>query len=471
MRVVTLNLWNTGPEKDARAAQAAQLIAAVRPDLVFLTEVTPLSVLGPRLAQLTGLPYYALGKHSKQSTDMGLAILSRTPLTQVTTVDLPHAEGTSGYYVLDRLLLSATVLLDGQPVRVHTAHLNYRPDHGAIRQEQVATILRALGPGGRHIFGGDLNATPETAEVALFRQAGFVDAGPSAPTWAARNPKTHLLDLPLDRKIDYLLTRGLRAFDARVIVDQPVGDQWASDHFGLVADVVPAARLTAGQTVGIVAASALAVGATWFVVSTLRAPTRRHRSLGAPPALEAEIQRHEAELVRLPKERALLFDPDGTVVFRKDGRKRSIAFTPEELVLFKDRVFTHNHPPLKFTVRMAGVDACLTFEAGNSLSPKDVRVAIEHNLAEVRAITKAYVDDTERTLLHRLERPANGKWPSWQTVMRFYPGAIRHANTMRNIHLRSGRVQYRDACASTLHEAWTRVAETLDLKYERLVLP
>jgi hypothetical protein len=366
-------------------------------------------------------------------------------------------------------MLSATVVVGGQPIRVHTAHLNYRPDHGAVRQEQVATMLRAIGSGGRHVFGGDLNATPDAVELALFRNAGFVDAGPPVPTWAARNPKTHLLDLPLDRKIDYLLTRGMRSYDARIVVDRPVGDSWASDHFGLVADVVPSTRLTAGQTAAVAAAGIVVAGAAWYLTSTLRAEPRRRRNLGAPPALEEEIRWHEVALVGLPKERALLFDPDGSVVFRKDGRKRSIEFTPEELALFKDRVFTHNHPPQRFKEQIAG-EQCF-FEAGSSLSPKDVRVAIENNLAEVRAVTKAYVDGVERTVLHRMERPQTATgWPSWHTVMRFYPGAVRHANTMERIRRRQGGVQYRDVCASWLHEAWTRVAETLDITYERTVL-
>lgn len=199
---------------------------------------------------------------------------------------------------------------------------------------------------------------------------------------------------------------------------------------------------------------------------------RRRRTLSASAELEPNIQAIERRLVTLKKERVVLFDPDGRFVMQKDGYKNYVSFTPDELGMFRGRILTHNHPPQKFKVSpVTGEkeEACGVFYSGGSLSPKDVKVAIENNLMEVRAVTKAYVDGVERTIVHRMQRPAKG-WPSWPTFLWFYRPTVRHVNERLRRHLKQGRVQYRDVCTRQFHDVWEEVGRRLDVPYDRVVI-
>jgi endonuclease/exonuclease/phosphatase family metal-dependent hydrolase len=105
---------------------------------------------------------------------------------------------------------------------------------------------------------GDFNAAPDCDEIRFLRgrhsvfsrrtywQDAWEVRHPGEPglTWAARNAYTAPLGwLERDRRIDYIFVgqeekggRG-RVLDARVCLDQPVDGVFASDHFGVYAEV------------------------------------------------------------------------------------------------------------------------------------------------------------------------------------------------------------------------------------------
>lgn len=131
-------------------------------------------------------------------------------------------------------MLSALV---GGRAQVFVTHLNWQPEHSAIRAAQVRFIL-ALAPPGSVIMG-DLNAEPDSPEIALL--GGFTDAwaragdGGAGETFSRTNDYARAGGAP-SRRIDYIFTAGVPV-RAALAFQRPSGGVWASDHFGLVADI------------------------------------------------------------------------------------------------------------------------------------------------------------------------------------------------------------------------------------------
>lgn len=95
-------------------------------------------------------------------------------------------------------------------------------------------------------------------------------------------------------------------------------------------------------------------------------------------------------------ETAVVFDDNGDEVFRKKGKKYSVGFSEDEMRIFKDRTFTHNHP------RGFEFPENSIRRIGNSFSFEDINVAIKANIKEIRAVTPLYT--------FAMKRPPGG-WP------------------------------------------------------------
>jgi endonuclease/exonuclease/phosphatase family metal-dependent hydrolase len=151
----------------------------------------------------------------------GTAILSAWPLLDSQHILLPRADPNDE----QRGLLVVDLDVDGQPLRMHNAHLGVS---AAERRLQVQAILdeaeKALVP---HALLGDLNAPPTAPELAplfeRFRDAWMVAGHGDGFTFPASEPKA---------RIDYVLVAPRLAV-RRAIVPDLAG----SDHLPLVADV------------------------------------------------------------------------------------------------------------------------------------------------------------------------------------------------------------------------------------------
>jgi endonuclease/exonuclease/phosphatase family metal-dependent hydrolase len=109
------------------------------------------------------------------------------------------------------------------------------------------------------IVAGDLDADPDAASIRFWsgRQSleglsvCFLDAWESAhrgidgDTFTSRNPLVTTSSWPFSR-IDYIFVRcdyhgrpSLRVAEAARVFDEPSGGVWASDHFGVRADLEP----------------------------------------------------------------------------------------------------------------------------------------------------------------------------------------------------------------------------------------
>lgn len=104
-------------------------------------------------------------------------------------------------------------------------------------------------------------------------------------------------------------------------------------------------------------------------------------------------------------ETAVLFDENGNEIFRKKGEQYSVGFTEYETRLFKDKIFTHNHP------RGYEFPENSIRRIGNSFSFPDIGTAIVNDMKEMRAVTSLYT--------FVMKRPVNG-WPDIAKFSRAY---------------------------------------------------
>jgi endonuclease/exonuclease/phosphatase family metal-dependent hydrolase len=285
LRVITLNFWGTEPPLDRRLDLAVTQLRALQPDVICMQECRPLDgvsgrttadviaeALGMRAVYETACSWKAGDGVMKTPGQEGLAILSRTEMLEVHALPLPEARLADS-----RLLLSARIVTDHEPVWVHTTHLHYRLDDGLAREKQVLAIdarLRELGrekDSAPQILCGDFNATPDSDEMRFLRGLTTLDGrrthfqdtwlrlhrepapgdGPALGiTWSSDNELTRpLRSLDIDRRIDYVYVTSRKKdgratiHDCRVVLTDraPDGDFSASDHYGVLAvvQVVP----------------------------------------------------------------------------------------------------------------------------------------------------------------------------------------------------------------------------------------
>ena len=264
-RIVTLNLWGEQPPLDARLAQIVKELDRLAADVVLLQEVRQVPGVVDNQAELLAqqLGYQAVFAEATAwgGGVEGLAILTRLPLVEQLSVELPHAVPEER-----RRLLGARLAHPSGAWAVYTTHLTYRLADGHKRDDQLQAALAAipqLTSELPRVFGGDFNAVPDADEIRLLRglrsppggdgkRVFWQDAwerilGSAAGlTWSSQNPHTERLRwLQRNRRIDYLFVEPMRRAGAGEVLDcqlcfvEPdANGVHASDHYGVMADVL-----------------------------------------------------------------------------------------------------------------------------------------------------------------------------------------------------------------------------------------
>jgi len=133
------------------------------------------------------------------------------------------------------------------------------------REQQAVLVARSLedhiaSRDAHAVVLGDFDATPDSASLSFWRGRRPVDgfsvcyqdvweyAHPGDPgyTFELTNPLVREGEVAtaVTRKIDYILVRSLlhgptlEAAHCQRVLDRPVNGVWASDHFGVLADLV-----------------------------------------------------------------------------------------------------------------------------------------------------------------------------------------------------------------------------------------
>lgn len=262
LRVMTLNIWNlAGPWRERRTEIVAW-IDREEPDVVCLQEVMDdgaRTTAGWVAEHATGEWHHAsAGSEVRWAPGhrFGNAVLSREPITESASYDLPHDEDESD---TQRVLLHART----GGIDIFCTHLAWQYHVSALRQRQVAAVDRIVARCADPqsplppILAGDFNAEPDSTEIRFLTGSASIDghstyfqdawrvAGGGGPgrTWDNRDPFAAAEHEP-DRRIDYVFVGwrrdgGIgRVQAARVVCDTPLTGTFASDHFGVVADIV-----------------------------------------------------------------------------------------------------------------------------------------------------------------------------------------------------------------------------------------
>ena len=258
LRVVTWNIWwRYGPWERRRPAIAATL-ARLDADVIALQEVwgDGTTNLAAELAAELGYHHVFESSMEREGIGFGNALLSRWPMVRTESTML-HGQQETGE---GRLALFAEIDGPRGLLPVFCTHLNWKYQHGHIRQRQAADLARfvdRMGPGTfPPIVCGDFNAEPGSEEIRMltglttcpveglvFHDAwNWADGGGPGHTWDNANPYVGSKFEP-DRRIDYILAglpmaRGAgHVVDCRITGNEPVDGVWPSDHHAVLAEL------------------------------------------------------------------------------------------------------------------------------------------------------------------------------------------------------------------------------------------
>jgi endonuclease/exonuclease/phosphatase family metal-dependent hydrolase len=263
LKVMTLNLLSPDhADWDRRRPAIKAGIAKWQPDLIALQE----AVQGAgydQVPDVLGSAYHVV-HHSRRSSDgVGAAFASRWPVGTVREVDLR---------VTDRVDLpwSAAVVgeIEAPPPIGPLLFVHHKPTwqvgYALERELQAVACARFVeeqltGRNLHVVLAGDFDDTPDSASVRFWtgKQSLHGTSVTYRDAWAAKNPddpghtftplnpleRAGEMSLELGRRIDYVMVRcgvhgpTLEVIECRLAFDEPVDGVWASDHFGVVAEL------------------------------------------------------------------------------------------------------------------------------------------------------------------------------------------------------------------------------------------
>jgi endonuclease/exonuclease/phosphatase family metal-dependent hydrolase len=265
--VATLNMLHGIPRFEYLEQRKELILAELKrlsPDVILLQEVPVLrnrrEQIGPWLAERLGynLGYgRANGRAFWIGFEEGEAVLSRFPIREVQRHLLRPKPGLFE----SRIVLRAVIDTPQGTLEIYNTHLSHGVDRDPLRLKQAEELLRFLGTTYRYrqlpaVIGGDINSFPESPPTRLLMERGMQDVALMADP-PADGPTSWFRDItdPADSpkvRIDYLflypqgaarrftVVRCTRFLDTPMEAPSvtPTGWLWASDHVGLLCELV-----------------------------------------------------------------------------------------------------------------------------------------------------------------------------------------------------------------------------------------
>ncbi|MGW0232105.1 endonuclease/exonuclease/phosphatase family protein [Actinopolymorpha singaporensis] len=268
LRVLTFNLYGpANPDWDRRSRLAGKELRALNPDVVALQEVP---VDARFLHDLLGGGYHVTPLSVRDEHGCGAVLATRHPHRALTELDQRITERSR-----ETLPWCATLLveMDTHVGTVVVAHhkpswpfpFELERERQALRaaralEELLASHAAANPESPMHaVVLGDFDATPDAASMQFWRGRRSMDglsvcyqdaweyAHPDEPgfTFELGNPLVDEGEVAtaVSRRIDHVLVRAglhgptLRVTQCERVLDRPVGGVWASDHYGVMADL------------------------------------------------------------------------------------------------------------------------------------------------------------------------------------------------------------------------------------------
>lgn len=264
IRVLTQNLWGIRGAWDLRRAVLKRLIAELDADLVSFQEAIKTPSYD-QAADLLGSRYHFAYQQTPESDGQSAVIASRWPIGSTCEVEMHVTPKTQGFACTT--MVAEIVAPEPFGPLLFVNHLpNWQLDFALERELQAARAARRVeelvGERSAHvILAGDLTDAPHSASVRLWTGWQSVDGvsvcyrdawesanpGQLGETFTPRNPIVANQDWPA-RRLDYIMVRcaafgpTLAIESCRLLFEGPIDGVWASDHFGVVADLVMPSR-------------------------------------------------------------------------------------------------------------------------------------------------------------------------------------------------------------------------------------
>lgn len=269
LRVLTLNLWQRNGAWADRRFVLIERIRVLQPDLVAFHESIKTDEYD-QVFDLLGPGFNIVHSKDRDANGMGISIASRWPLGEVKEVDLNVTPRTAGFPCTTLVVEVIAPDPFGSLLFVnHFPNWQLNFEHERELQALVAArfIEERVGQSMQQVvLVGDLDADYDATSIRFWsgRQSlgdmsvCYRDAWESAHpedsghTFTPINPLVMngevkgmrpFRDWPF-RRIDYIFVRfgahGGNALDIVTcdrIFDEPINGVWASDHFGLIADI------------------------------------------------------------------------------------------------------------------------------------------------------------------------------------------------------------------------------------------
>jgi endonuclease/exonuclease/phosphatase family metal-dependent hydrolase len=262
LRVVSLNTWKGDGPYRARLAAMAEQLRALEPDVVCLQEAFIAidgSLSTPKaLAAALSMNHatYAMREKDRMVEGVvvpsrsGLSTLSRWPIVEVVSRPIP-SDPRDG----DRGALLVAVETPLGVARIVNTHLTYirEVDTDTLKLEQVQAVLAEpwlRDAASIRLLCGDFNSVPDSPTVAYIREHSGWHVQEAAPrprlggerpvTFSPRN--TNVREGARSAVLDYVFSLAPAArrqprVSAAVVLDQPTGSVFPSDHFGVFAEI------------------------------------------------------------------------------------------------------------------------------------------------------------------------------------------------------------------------------------------
>jgi endonuclease/exonuclease/phosphatase family metal-dependent hydrolase len=269
VRVLTQNLWGRFGAWADRRRVLLDALSNLRPGLVAFQEAIKTDEYD-QAADLLGSAYHVAHQSERDADGSGCSIASRWPFLDVHEIDLDLSPRTASF---KRVTLVAEIQTPEtfEPLLFVNHKPNFQSGLEYERELQAVTVARfiedLLASRRVHVvLAGDQDATPDAASIrfwcGLQSLSGisvcYRDAwnakhpdDPGQTFMPGHNPLVNEANWPRDigRRIDYVFVRcgdhgpTLEISACERFLDNPVGGVWASDHFGVVADLaVPASE-------------------------------------------------------------------------------------------------------------------------------------------------------------------------------------------------------------------------------------
>jgi endonuclease/exonuclease/phosphatase family metal-dependent hydrolase len=265
LRVLTFNVLTLQSAAGHRRTEVTRShLAAADADIVALQEVTRRPDLD-QARHLLGPDYTIVDLPGSKAEYGGECLASRWPVEAVFVLDRAVADdmGEGARAAAVAIEVSAPSPF-GRLLAMHHKG-TYELQFEQVREQQALATARFVEEivGDRSdlpvVLMGDFNAGPDAASLRFLTGHQSLDGlsvryedaweavhpGEPGHTFSPSNPLVRAGEMPLERgrRIDYVMIRSgahgplLDVADCRLMFDEPVDGIWASDHFGVLAEL------------------------------------------------------------------------------------------------------------------------------------------------------------------------------------------------------------------------------------------